>query len=299
MVDYLLSKRANQNVIANSASGPIPLLEYVKKEKANLLPIFQKYEIFEQDLLVECSGLKHKVHVRATSVDELKWQVFEQMSVAKESKLLCFDESAQDFVVVTKLVQLTKGIRLQVIPVTIVKRAKWLLPEEIICAGKWEEVKGAKGAKFRRLLVKDGDKILENNAFALCKNLLKLMNTGNINVHQVYAIQNEGLESSFNIHYQNVCNRWHASPHLFKKADWKNNDAAQRESVMKQYISFSNKFTWNAPDQITMTSSVHAPIVPMFQGTNDKAVWEICKAGFATVATLDDGWYGQGKKLRS
>ena len=35
-------------------------------------------------------------------------------------------------------------------------------------------------------------------------------------------------------------------------------------------------------------------IIPMFHGSSEKPVSQILQQGFATVATLDAGWYGQG-----
>lgn len=36
------------------------------------------------------------------------------------------------------------------------------------------------------------------------------------------------------------------------------------------------------------------PVMPMLHGTVEQVAWKICQAGFSTVATLDDGYYGKG-----
>lgn len=92
------------------------LVDYVKKERPDLVPIFNKYEVFEQDLLVEYKKVKHKVHVRAVTINQLRIQLFESLNVPNESTLLFFDNSANSYVVASSFDKIKKSTRLRVNP---------------------------------------------------------------------------------------------------------------------------------------------------------------------------------------
>jgi len=81
-------------------------------------------------------------------------------------------------------------------------------------------------------------------------------------------------------------NKWRSSPQLFKQSDWNQTNAAHCKWVRDAAEYLVARCPWN--------KDVAVPVVPAFQGTDNNAVWQICQTGFATVATLDDGWYGRG-----
>lgn len=46
-------------------------------------------------------------------------------------------------------------------------------------------------------------------------------------------------------------------------------------------------------DSFESNGSKVLPVMPVLHGTNEKVAWQICQTGFATVSTLDDGWFGK------
>ena len=76
-----------------------------------------------------------------------------------------------------------------------------------------------------------------------------------------------------------------SNPKLFKRDTWKQKSSPEhRQWVLGQFNKQSSNLNW--------THGV--PILPMFHGTNEHMCWKIAQTGFATVATLDAGWYGKG-----
>jgi len=77
-----------------------------------------------------------------------------------------------------------------------------------------------------------------------------------------------------------------------KKNDWKfdtnpNSRTEERLWVYNQYYNLFKKLSnWG--------NSPNAPVIQVFHGTGRETPWKIVQTGFCTVATLDDGYYGQG-----
>ncbi len=58
-----------------------------------------------------------------------------------------------------------------------------------------------------------------------------------------------------------------------------------RGNVMKRLNTFASKFT-------PQLDSIK--VVPLWHGTADSVVRNICETGFAALATTDDGYFGRG-----
>jgi len=83
------------------------------------------------------------------------------------------------------------------------------------------------------------------------------------------------------------------SPELFKKRDWcLLPDYDEKQFVMKNYDLLWSRFYWNHnPSKL--------PIIPVIHGTDYVTAQHICNTGFATVSSLDAGFYGQGMYFSS
>lgn len=59
-------------------------------------------------------------------------------------------------------------------------------------------------------------------------------------------------------------------------------------------LTACSAFPWNLDPVVGAM-----PVLPVIHATNHDAALNICKTGFATLATLDAGFYGQGTPLFS
>jgi len=108
-------------------------------------------------------------------------------------------------------------------------------------------------------------------------------------INYAYAICNKTLLQGFKFCYQTNLGKSNASKKLGKQDNWKGlPDAAQRMAFLGFLEDYSKRYFWNEKSEMSRS------YVPMYQGTNEGAVWSICENGFATVAQVDGGFYGKG-----
>jgi len=113
-------------------------------------------------------------------------------------------------------------------------------------------------------------------------------------VSRVYAIDHPSQRTSFE-NYRTMITEKHAdSEGLFKKDGWRQaSDAAVRKRYLLHLAEKMTKFRYDFND------GDQAFVLPVVQGTSENAAFRIIKNGFGTVASLDDGFYGQGKYFTS
>jgi len=74
---------------------------------------------------------------------------------------------------------------------------------------------------------------------------------------------------------------------LIPKSGNKKKDFELKNWVYGNFISLTQRFDWNQNKEIL-------PIIPMLHGTDNDIAWKVCQTGFASLSTLDAGWYGKG-----
>jgi len=107
-------------------------------------------------------------------------------------------------------------------------------------------------------------------------------------IKRVYAINNPQLYNAFNVYRNLLWEKLNRQEYLFKSTSWMDApDSGARRAHYNKFMEYTTSYPWNI-------SSTHVNVIPMLQGTSKTAAWNIVKQGFATVATLDDGWFGKG-----
>jgi len=100
-------------------------------------------------------------------------------------------------------------------------------------------------------------------------------------------VNNERLIRSFINYYFLMSFRHNEDPDIFAKQDWKlKNQVDERLSIIQRYEDYSNRYSLNKQSKL--------PIIVCVHGTSLSGAQKICKTGFATLSTLDSGFYGQG-----
>jgi len=118
------------------------------------------------------------------------------------------------------------------------------------------------------------------------------LNGGAFDVDQVYAVSNPELESQFKVQYNSLLNKWSTSEALFKRDHWKKlSQIKKKQNVYDFFQSSLDNYEFNSNRNMKLMLGVH--------GTSEAAVWSICQSGFASLATVDEGWYGRGMYFTS
>jgi hypothetical protein len=76
------------------------------------------------------------------------------------------------------------------------------------------------------------------------------------------------------------------------KLDWQNDRKEQRTWVANEFTRRINSFPWNH-------STEWSPIMAVLHGTSASVAWKISSNGFAALAALDAGFYGNGMYFSS
>jgi len=110
-----------------------------------------------------------------------------------------------------------------------------------------------------------------------------VINGGKLQIDQVTAVYNPGLTSSFITQWKVISDRLR-SGHLFN-----NKEATQRELrefVEKHFEELLTSFHYDKNSGV--------PILPVCHGTDHYIAEKIAQTGFATLSTIDAGYYGRG-----
>uniref|UniRef100_A0A6B2L0J6 SAM domain-containing protein n=1 Tax=Arcella intermedia TaxID=1963864 RepID=A0A6B2L0J6_9EUKA len=160
----------------------------------------------------------------------------------------------------------------------------WTIPQNILSNPKWVS-KGGGHTPYKSLLVKDENTVVCPEAWQLLNYYLSIPN-GQLNISRAYMVYNEHLHSAVQFCKQSFEERFRSSSALFRSESWKSmKNSEVRQRIINTLESYVKKCDWN-------TGQVS--VMPMFHGTSIETAWKIVQTGFATVATLDAGWYGRG-----
>eukprot|EP01127_Copromyxa_protea_P011944 TRINITY_DN3062_c0_g1_i1.p1 TRINITY_DN3062_c0_g1~~TRINITY_DN3062_c0_g1_i1.p1 ORF type:complete len:1478 (+),score=338.90 TRINITY_DN3062_c0_g1_i1:234-4436(+) len=114
-----------------------------------------------------------------------------------------------------------------------------------------------------------------------------------LTVSNIETIYNPQGVQDFLSFQNKIKKRQEENPSLFSSKDWKlNSDTARREEVMNSYNDYAKQFYWNE-------DANELPVVPILHGTDYETAMRICNTGFTTLASVDEGWYGQGMYFSS
>jgi len=101
----------------------------------------------------------------------------------------------------------------------------------------------------------------------------------------ITAVYNPLLVTNFIGQYKILTQRSHSA--IFTKQPWTNQEGKEiRQWVYNNYVNFCNRFSWNL--------KIRVPIVPMLHGTDAGIAEKICETGFASLSSLDAGYFGKG-----
>jgi len=111
---------------------------------------------------------------------------------------------------------------------------------------------------------------------------------------RVHAIFNKTLTNSFIAHRQIMTERTKTNAKLFKSQSWRQSDTATvnrstRDHVSQQLEKRINDLDWNRDPEWS-----EVPIIPLIHGTDLTVARLICTSGFASLSSLDAGFYGRG-----
>jgi len=126
------------------------------------------------------------------------------------------------------------------------------------------------GELLRELIGKlDFDMLTVDKAFALISPILAL------NMCGAWKIQQSRMQEN---------------PSQFCSKRWKQkHDIELRERNIQYFLNRMNQWAWNENKKIE-----DSPVLPVVHGTSEAIAWKIASGGFATLSTLDSGFYGKG-----
>jgi len=109
-------------------------------------------------------------------------------------------------------------------------------------------------------------------------------------LQKIFVVYNPLLVNNFVGSFLIQTQRKKSSPQLFATSAWtvckETQTLTQREWVMHKYQTFVDRFSWN--------SILDCPIIPVCHGTEFAIAERICETGFASLSSLDAGYYGKG-----
>jgi len=119
--------------------------------------------------------------------------------------------------------------------------------------------------------------------------MLKL-DFGKLKVNSTYIVASPLLVTNFSNTRSIQISRMKSNPKQFLSTKWKNSDPQTfREQTINIFKERAARFSWNANCEIE-----DGYILPMVHGTTQGVAWKIAAAGFASLSTLDEGFYGKG-----
>jgi len=110
-------------------------------------------------------------------------------------------------------------------------------------------------------------------------------NNINLKINKAYLIFNPTLATNFS-------NKKGIMENLYKsntpiEENWKEKDNLElRTRLIQEFHRKIDLYEWNNNQNI--------PILVGLHGTEEMVAWKICGSGFATLSSLDAGWYGVG-----
>ena len=109
-------------------------------------------------------------------------------------------------------------------------------------------------------------------------------------VQEAYRLSNDTLTAAFESHRKTIAHIQISRPKDFKSNDYTTPGTEGRETRIKYVENLNKKL--NKFDDLQHPGK--SKVLPVVQGTNESAAWNIATAGFQNLASLDDGFYGSG-----
>jgi len=111
-----------------------------------------------------------------------------------------------------------------------------------------------------------------------------------INITSAWAVYNPTLVAGFTGDFIKWNRRLEDNQQLFQKSDWEDH-IELRTWVMSKFKDRVDNFSWNKEKLV--------PIIPAVHGTDVDKAFKICNGGFASLNTLDAGFFGKGIYMTS
>ena len=107
-------------------------------------------------------------------------------------------------------------------------------------------------------------------------------------ISNITLVYNERLLTNFINAYLIQTERFKADPKLFQSRKWDTNNAVgeKKRTVYSLYHTLTQSYSWNRDSSPN--------IIPVYHGTDRWIAEKICETGFASLSSLDEGWYGKG-----
>ncbi len=156
----------------------------------------------------------------------------------------------------------------------------WSFKNKLYCPWKWEYEGNRESGYYSRKYKPDGKKMRR------IQNLLNTFfsNNNTLEIDEVRAIYNKALTVSFINHWHTTTTRYAMDHSQFFYTDYGND--AQKKNVISMYekkiAGFAYKKQWDIPP------------LPVLHGTDLAIAEKIAQTGFASLSSLDAGFYGKG-----
>jgi len=120
--------------------------------------------------------------------------------------------------------------------------------------------------------------------------LIEGLDFGSLNILKRYAIVTPGLAVNMSNTREIQRSRLSKSPAQFYGQKWKSKKSAPlKNKTMDLFNQRMHKWPWN--DGLEIQDS---PVFPVVHGTSADIGWKIATEGFASLSSLDSGFYGKG-----
>jgi len=116
--------------------------------------------------------------------------------------------------------------------------------------------------------------------------ILKKMNGEDLPIEKIFGIYNPTLVANFSSHKIILEEKLSDEPNMWKQIWRKNDPNGLRAWVYEKYTQIVNMYNWNKDQKV--------PVIMTAHGTGVKIANKISLTGFASLASLDAGYFGQG-----
>jgi len=110
----------------------------------------------------------------------------------------------------------------------------------------------------------------------------KFFGNGRLKITEIKAVYNPMLVARFNYKLQTLTQRLQQHPPNREELSF------QQKWILNQYEKRADEFFWNHEGDSPIK------VLPLLHGTGMNVAEGICSSGFASLALLDAGWFGQG-----
>jgi len=130
----------------------------------------------------------------------------------------------------------------------------------------------------------------KSRELTLLNYLLAGLDFGDIKIANCWAIASTSLATAMSATFNVQKARFIAAPDKFCSEKWKSfPNQTHRHKTIDYFLDNAHKWSWNKENSIS-----EGLILPVVHGTEASLAWKIAAGGFATLSTLDAGFYGKG-----